>query len=467
MAIMVGPRRAAAALTSGSDLRRTVFLLAMPAVGEQMLNMLVGLTDNYLVGHLDPAVAAELGYGRATALASVGLGNMVAWITTILFMGIAVGATAVVARRTGEGDHAGAEEALRQSMLLVMVGGALAMGIALLWGQGILEMLGATSEVAQVGGGYLRIVALSFIPAAMMFGGTAALRGAGDLRSPLYLMGFVNVTNTLLSWLLVNGALGMPALGVDGSAWGTMVGRSLGGILLVALLLRGHFPLRLRLSLRPNVAVMRRIVQVGLPFAADQLIFQSAAIVVVRLITGLGTASYAAHTITMNIESISFLPGLGFAAATTTLVGQALGAGDPDRARRSTYEALFQGGLIMWVLGLFMFFLPATLVTIMTPEPAVIREALTPLRIAGLGQPLLATFFIINGALRGAGDTKYPMYVRLITSWGLRMLVALFLVGHLGFGLEGIWLAMACDWVGHSFLALWRWRSGKWQYVKV
>lgn len=460
-------RRAARALTSGSDLRRMVFLLALPAVGEQLLNMLVGLTDSYVVGHLDPAVGAALGYDPATALASVGLGNMVAWMITILFMAVSVGATAVVARRTGAGNHEGAESALRQAMLLALGCGVVGTAIGLLGGESVLRLLGASPEVVRVGGSYLRIVSLSFIPAAMMFAGTAALRGAGDMRSPLLLMGLVNVVNAGLTWLLVNGLFGFPALGVDGSAIGTAVGRTIGGLLLVLLLCQGRLRLPLRLSLRPDGAVLRSILRVGLPHAADQIIFQSAAIIVVRLITGLGTASYAAHNLTINIESISYLPGLGFAAAATTLVGQALGAGDPERARRSAFEALLQGGIIMAALGVVMFCFPEPLVRFMTSDENVIAAAITPLRIAGLGQPLLAIFFIMNGALRGAGDTKFTMYVRLITSWCLRMAAAVLFVRFLGFGLEGVWIGMAFDWIGHASLSLWRWNSGKWRAIRV
>ncbi|HEX8682868.1 MAG TPA: MATE family efflux transporter [Ardenticatenaceae bacterium] len=467
MATMSIARRAVGTLTCGSDLRKSVFLLALPAVGEQLLNTAVGLTDNYLVGHLAPDVAEAMGYGRATALASVGLGNMVAWITTILFMSVAVGSTAVIARRVGEGDHAGAERTLQQSLLLVFFTGALATAIGVFLGEPILRLLGATPEVAAIGGSYLRIIAYSFIPAAMMFAGTASLRGAGDMRSPLYLMALVNVVNIAISWLLVNGMLGFPALGVDGSAIGTAISRVVGGVVLLALLAAGRMRLRWRFDWRPQWDVLRRVLKVGLPFAADQLVFNTAAVLVVRLITGLGTASYAAHTLTINIESISFLPGLGFAAAATTLVGQALGAKDEERARRSAFEALFQGGLIMTVLGAVMIAIPGTLLHIMTSEPTVIREAITPLRIAGLGQPLLAVFFILNGALRGAGDTKFTMYVRFITTWGLRGLLSFFFVGFLGMGLEGIWIAMAFDWIGHALLSLWRWNSGYWRTIQV
>lgn len=467
MATMSIARRAVTTLTSGSDLRKSVFFLALPAVGEQMLNTAVGLTDHYLVGHLSTDVASTLGYDRATAMASVGLGNMVSFITTVLFMSVAVGATAVVARRIGERDQEGAERTLQQAMIMVFLAGALATAISVFLGEPILRLLGASPEVAEVGSGFLRIISYSYIPAAMMFAGTASLRGSGDMRSPLYLMGLVNIINIILAWLLVNGQFGLPALGVNGSAIGTAIARTIGGVVLLALLAAGKLRLHWRPTWRPQWNVLSRVLKVGLPFAADQLIFNSATMIVVSLITGLGTAVYAAHTLTVNIESISFLPGLGFAAAATTLVGQAMGAKDEDRARRSAFEALLQGGLIMTALGMVMFFWPETLLRIMTPEREVIEAAITPLRIAGLGQPLLAIFFIINGSLRGAGDTKFMMVVRFITTWGLRMVLSLFFVKVLGFGLEGVWFAMVFDWIGHASLSLWRWNTGRWRNIQV
>lgn len=452
-------------LVTVDRLGRTVFVLALPAVGEQFLNTLVGLTDTYLVGHLDPVVAASLGYDRATALASVGLAQLVTWVTTVLFMAVAVGATAVVARRVGARDEARAELALRQAFLLTMVTGVIGTLIGLFLGRPMLRLLGATPEVAHYGSQYLAIVALAFIPTALMFAATAALRGAGDTRSPLLLMALVNGVNVVVSWLLVNGHWGAPGLGIAGSATGTAVARTLGAVVILALLLVGRMRLRLRPDLRPDWPTLRAILQIGVPSAGEQLIFQSAILIMTTVITSLGTVAYAAHTMTITIESVSFLPGLGFAVAATTLVGQALGAEDPERAERSAWVALWQGGLMMTLLGVVMAAAPEMIFALMTSERAVATAGALPLRIAGLAQPLLATSFVLNGALRGAGDTRWPMLMRIISTWLVRLPLAVLVVSSWGLG--GVWLAMVADFAAQAALTVWRFRASRWKLIEV
>ncbi|MBA3530294.1 MAG: MATE family efflux transporter [Ardenticatenales bacterium] len=448
-------------------LRKMVFFLALPAVGEQVLNTLVGLTDQFLVGHLDPAVAAQLGYDRSMALASVGLANLIAWITMTLFMAVAAGATAIVARRIGEGETEQANMALRQALLIALVVGAIGSAFGMLLSEPILLALGAEAQVAAIGASYLRILSLSFIPTALTFAGTAALRGAGDTRSPLYLMVVVNGINVLLAWLLVNGNLGLPGLGVDGSAIGATVARTVAAILLVGLLLAKRMRLKVSWDLRPDGETIRKILKIGAPAAGEQFIFQGAIIIMTAFITGLGTAAMAAHTVTLSIESLSFLPGFGFAIAATTIVGQALGAKDPKLAERASWEALRQGGLMMTLLGLLMAAWPATVIAWFAPDPAVIAHAVGPLRLAGLGQPLLAMAFVLTGSLRGAGDTTWPLLMRVVSTWFVRVPILFALMWWSNWGLMGIWAAMVADFAVQGFLSLWRFQMGAWKQIKL
>jgi putative MATE family efflux protein len=441
-------------------------LLALPAVGEQVLNTLVGLVDTFLIGHLRTDVADRLGYSSATALAAVGLGTMMVWLMTVLFMSVSVGSTALIARARGANNLANANRVLRQSMLVGLAMGLLATVIGYFGAVPFLHLLGAEPQVLPLGTQFIHITAAGFAPAALLFIGTAALRGMGDTRTPLYVMLGVNGINILLSWLLINGNIGAPALGVEGTAISAAVARGAGGVLLVALFLRGRSGLRLTPDLRPDWDMLRRIVRVGAPSGAEQLVFQGALLVFVGFVTGLGTVAYAAHNVVLNIESLSFLPGMGYAMAASALVGQGLGAGRPGESRASAYEALWQGGLMMTALGLLMGLFPFQIVSLFTNDPNVAAAGTAPMLIAGLFQPLLAVNFILSGALRGAGDTRWPLYTKLISTWGVRLpLVSLLL--WLGWGLTGIWLAMATDFAVQATLAWWRFRQGKWQSVKV
>jgi putative MATE family efflux protein len=447
--------------------RRRVFDLAWPAVGEQLLNTAVGLTDVFLVGNLSSRAATQLGYTSAVALASTGLANHTIWLITIMFMAVAIGSTALIARATGAGDQARVQNILRQSMIIALTIGLIAVALAIPLTRPFLTLLGAPSETLSLSERFMRIVAPSFLPAALLFVGMACLRGVGDTRTPLFIMLGVNGANIIVSWLLINGNLGLPALGVDGAAIGTAIARGAGGFVVIGLLLRGHFGLRLTANLRPDGAILRRILDIGLPSAGEQMVFQLALLVFTRFVTGLGAVTYAAHNVTITIESISFLPGMGYAAAASTLVGQALGARSPRQAEDFAYEALWQGGLMMSLAGLMMVLFPEPILSAFTNDPMVVAAAAGPLRAAGLVQPALAVSFILLGSLRGAGDTRWPLLSRLITAWLIRLPLTFVLVGWLEMGLAGIWLAMCIDFTCQALLALWRFGSGRWKRIEM
>lgn len=448
-------------------LRKRVLLLALPAVGEQLLNTLVGLVDIYLVGNLSAEATAQLGYGSATALTAAGLGNQFTWLMMVLFMAVGIGATALVSRAIGAKDEASLVRIIRQTIFLALLVGLTATLLGFLVAEPFLRLVGAPIEVQSLGASYIHINAATFLPATLLLVGTACLRGAGDTRTPLLVMLGVNALNIGVSWLLVNGQLGAPALGVHGAAIGTALARGLGGLVVLGLLFRGHAGLRFVFDHRPDPETMRRLVNVGLPTAGEQFVFQAALLIFVRFVTGLGTAAYAAHTISITIESLSFLPGMGYAAATSALVGQALGARQPQQAKRFAYEALLQGGLMMSAVGGLMILFPQQLLAFFTNDPNVIKAAIPVLRAAGLVQPALAVSFILLGALRGAGDTRWPLYSRLVTTWLVRLPLTFLLVGGLNLGLAGIWLAMCSDFTLQAILVLWRFNAGTWQKIQV
>jgi putative MATE family efflux protein len=447
--------------------RGRVFKLALPAVGEQLLNTLVGLADVYLVGNLSREAAAQLGYSSDVALAGVGLGNQMIWVTLVFFMAAGVASTALVARATGAGDNAERQHVLRQSML-IGVGVGLFTTLLVTFGAGtFLALLNTPDEVLPRSLEYLHIISFSLLPTALLFVGTACMRGAGDTRTPLYIMLGANTLNVAVTWLLVSGNLSMPALGVEGAAIGTALARGGAGLVVLGLLLRGQRELRLVPDVRPDMGRLRRLVAIGAPTAGEMLIFHGALLIFTRFVTGLGTTAYAAHNATITIESLSFLPGMGYAVAAGALVGQGLGARDPARAERDAFEALWQGMAMMTVIGALMIAVPDLLLSFFVNVPAVVAAGTSPLRAAGMVQPALAVGFILNGALRGAGDTSWPLYTRIFTTWMVRLPITLLLVGTLDLGLNGIWLAMCTDFTLQGLLALWRFSRGRWQTVEV
>ncbi len=445
--------------------RGRVLRLALPAVGEQFLNLLVGLVDTFLVGHLAVQAAARLGYGSAEALAAVGLSGYVIWATTTLFIAAAVGATALIARASGARDQADANAAMRQGLLLGGLMGVLAFFIIGTFADQIMRGFGAPPEVFPLGVQYLRTTSYSMVGASFLFVGNAALRGAGDTRTPLLVMLFVNGINIVTAALLVNGTWGLPTLGVQGTALGAALGRGLGGVLVLLILVRGRSGLKLDRIPRPDWSMIKRLINVGLPAAGEQLAFQGALVIFARVITGLGTVAFAAHNTVITIESISFLPGQGFAIAATTLVGQGLGAENVKGARWSGNEAFRQAVVFMGLMGLAFVLVPGWFLRLMVSDPEVVAAGITPLRTVGLIQPLLGANFVFSGALRGAGDTRFPLWVKLFSPWLLRLPLAFLLVPYLG--LTGAWIAMSLDLALQGALSWRRFHGNRWEHIRV
>ncbi|MBN1659755.1 MAG: MATE family efflux transporter [Anaerolineae bacterium] len=437
--------------------RRDVLRLALPAMGEQMLSMMVGVVDTFLVGHLG-----------AAPLAAVGLANQWVFLAMALFSAVATGTTALVARTVGAQEPEEANRVLRQSMLVGAVLGLLSMLLGVVLARPAVLALGAPADVIEPGTAYLRTVSTTFFFATLMFVGNAALRGAGDTRTPLYVMLVVNVLNVIVAWTAINGPIGLPRLGVVGSALGATTGRLAGGLLIIAILLRGRAGIRLQLhSLRPEPDVIRRVLRIGLPSGAEQFLFSTGYMVFARVLAALGTAAFAANQIAINVHSMSFLPGFGFAVAATTLVGQKLGAREMEEAESRGYTAYRMGAVLMSVIGVAIILFPTQLMSFFTSDPEVIAAGIVPLRLIGLIQPLVAAAMIFAGGLRGAGDTRYPMMITGGSIWLLRVPLAYLFGLTLGWGLVGAWIGMAADLGVRGVLNYLRYRSGGWKKVEV
>lgn len=436
---------------------RYVLRLAVPSAGEQLLSMMVGIVDTFLVGHLG-----------ATSLAAVGLSFQWVMMAMVLFGAVGTGGTALIARMTGAQDWQGANRVVRQALLVAFVTGLVAMILLEILAEPALRLMGAEGEALTLGITYLRIVSSVYMFSAMMFIGNACMRGAGDTKTPLMVMAVVNVLNIVIAWTLINGAFGLPRMGVAGSAIGAMVGRLVGGLLVIALLLRGRSGLMLRLrGFRIDFGLIRRILNVGLPTGLEQLLFRFGMMSFVRVVSALGMTAYAAHQVALNGESLSFMPGFGFAVAATTLVGQGLGARDEKRAERDAYTAFYIAAGLMSLMGVCFFLFARPIIGFFTSDPEVIALGVPPLRLIGIIQPFLAATMVFAGSLRGAGETRTPMLINGISIWILRVPLALLFTRVFSWGLTGAWIAMAIDLTLRGTLLFARFRSGKWKTITV
>jgi MATE family multidrug resistance protein len=459
-----------AARRDDTALRRRVWGLAIPSIGEQLLTLGVGVSDTFLAGHLTQRATEQVGYGRATAVAAVGIASTVGWIVLTVFFAINIGVTALVARATGARDRTLAARAAGQGMLLAALLGLGLIALAMPLASAITSLLGVSGQVAELATGYIRIFSLAMPAAGMASAVNAAMRGSGDARRPLLVMLVVNGANVVGSWTLMNGfaPLGIPAIGVLGSACGAACGWTLGCVLAIVLLRREH-PRAPRLTgaaLQPSRDITRRILRVGLPSSAELVIFQIGILTFNRAVIGLGPVVYAANATINTMDSVGTLPGFGFSVAATALVGQALGAANPEQAGRAVWESLKPCLLVMTAVGLVEAVAPHLMLGLFVADPAVLTAGDIAMRLSLVTLPASAFTFVFNGALRGAGDTKFPVVVRAGGTWGMRVpLATLVLIPLLG--LPGARLAMALDFTTQAALAYWRFRSGRWRKTRV
>ena len=430
-----------------------VILLAWPVVLEQTLFAVVGLTDTYVVGHLS-----------AEALAAVGLSNQIINVMAAVFGAVATGSIAVVARQIGAKEKAEANRTTQQSILTAMIIGVLLTIVALLFAPQLMLLLGADAAVAEVGAEYLRISALTFTLMPVLFVGNALLRGSGDTRTPMKVMLIVVLLNAGLALYLTRGA---PDMGSNGPAAASMIARGLGGLLVLGALWRGRGGVRLPHEWpRIHWPVIKRVLNIGLPAGLEQMLLQGALVAMTMTITSLGTAAYAAHQVGLNIMSLSYLPGWGFAVAATTLVGQYLGAQEPEKSKASGYISYKLALAIMTVGGVLLFVFAEPLMRVFVPEDeAVIAYGVGVIHIAAFVQPLMAASFVFSGSLRGAGDTRTTLFITVGSIWITRVPLAYVL--SRAFDLTGAWLAIASDFGMRAFFFWLRFRSGKWQKIKI
>jgi putative MATE family efflux protein len=450
-----------------------VLRLALPIIGEQFLLMLVQLTDVWIAGRMESDV-----------LAGLSVAAFLSWLMSTLFSAVAVGSTALVSRAVGAGDYPLARAATRQSLLLGLTGGVIAAAAGELYSADMMAAMGLTGPAAEYGATWLRITGWAWVANGAGIVGSACLRGAGDTRTPMLVMLGVNAINLSLALGLSFGFGPVPALGAIGIAVGTAVARSCGGVAMLAVLAAGwgratgDEPLRATpWPLTPDLGLMARILRVGLPNGAETLLNAAGMAFYYRVVTQLGTASVAAHGLTLRTEAISYLPGFAFATAAATLVGQALGADRPALAARSAWRAFGLGAMLMGAMAVVFAVAAEPLVALFAPgHPDVVALAGSALRLISLGQVPEAAAFIFAGALRGAGDTRAPMVITgvglLLVRLPLAQVFALppeAVVGGLGlgWGLWGAWLAMLADLCFRGTWFTLRFVGGRWKAVRV
>ncbi len=405
--------------------------LAWPVIGENLLETLLGVVDTFLV--------AGLG---AAAIAGVGTALQVMFFLISALSALSVGASVLVAQSYGAGELSRGSDLARQSIIWSFLLSIPLAAIGLLFSQHIVALFGVEPEVAHIATAYLHVSLATVVVLIALFIGGGVLRGVGDSRTPMIVTSIANVINVFLAYGLIYGHFGMPRLGAVGSAWGTFIARAIALLLLLWVLWRGRNGISFRegTGWLPNLKVALDVLRIGIPAALEQVMISAGFFVLSVIVAHLGTDVLAAYRITFTALSFSFLPGIGFAIAATTLVGQSVGARRPREGEISARVATLWAMAWMGSIGALIFLGAEPFMELFSRDPDVVEIGASALRLVALAQPFWAIEFVQAGAIRGTGDTWYPMVVNTLGIWGT-VAISWALVHFTELSLVGVWLS--------------------------
>lgn len=436
---------------------RAILLLAIPMVLEMAMESVFAVTDVFFVGRLGP-----------DAVATIGLTESMLTLVYALAMGLGIGTTAVVARRIGESDREGAAEAAVQAIALGVFGALVLGGAGVALAPRLLAAMGATPEVLAVGSGYTRVMLGGEATIVVLFVVNAVFRGAGDAAIAMRVLWLANAINILLGPCLIFGLGPFPRLGVAGAAVATTIGRGSGALYALARLWGPGSRIALgRRHLKVAPAVMKTVGRLSGAGALQSIVGMASWIGLVRILATFGSQGVAGYTIGMRVIVFALLPSWGMSNAATTLVGQSLGAGDPERAARSVWRAGFYNLLFLSVLGVLFFVFAQPIVSAFTDDAAVRATGVQCLQIISVGFPLYAYGMVLSQSFNGAGDTLTPTLLNLFAFWLFELPLAWALAVRLAIGPRGAFFAVALSFSALAVVAGLIFRRGRWKKIVV
>ena len=399
---------------------RRVLLLAIPIVGENLLQTAVGAVDTLLVSRIGD-----------DAIAGVGIGAELVFFMLAILSAVSIGATVLVAQAIGAQNRDQANLFARQA---ISWGIALSIPLSVLgfiFADNLIGLFNAEPEVHKLATEYFEVIAVTVVVLLLSYLCGAVLRGSGDSRTPLKAAAIANIANVFFSYGLAFGEFGMPELGVAGTAWGASIGRGVAAIYMLRALWRGRtfISIQARSGWLPKWGVGRRLFRLGIPAAIEQLLIEGGFLALVIIVATIGTNALAAQQIAFTAMSLGILPGFAFSIAATALVGQSIGARRYDHARQAS--AITQKLCLAWMVigGVPLFFTARPMLEFFSDDPEVISIGIRGLQAIALSIPCWGAWTVSAGALRGSGDTRSPM-IR---------------------GAFAVWLSVLLGWIGVEY----------------
>jgi len=445
-------------LTAG-NLWVHIWQLSWPMLLIMLFNFMVGFTDIYVAGLINPRVQAAIGFI-----------NQLYFLLIIVANAISIGTVALVSRNIGSGDIARARANAKQSLIFGSLVAVVLTVTGLAFHQEIIAAAGFPPEIREIGATFLQIFAFALGPSYLLIISNAVFRASGEVRKPLLTMFVFSAINIIGDFALVFGIPPFPKMGYPGIALSTAIAATIGMGINFIFLSSQRWKDLYRTSWTISMTAIKTIASLGWPAALLQIAWNAGSIVLYNILGRLGNASImalAALTNGLRIEAIIFLPAFALNMAASVLVGQNLGAKNPERAEAVGWKIAWVGVALLSTMAVVIFINADYFASFLTKDPGVLAETARYLRITMFSEPFMALSLILGGGLQGAGDTRGSIWVIVIGMWVIRLPLAVLLALVLGYGAVGVWVAMISSMTVQGLLMARRFYRGQWKALKV
>ena len=430
---------------------REILYLAIPAVGEMTLYMMIWIFDTMMIGK----------YGGQLAVSSVGLSTEIiySFFNIIIAVGISTALTSLVSRAIGSKDYKKAEIIANAGIKIAVVLAFIFFSLLFFVPDKILNLAGATKEMLPSATRYAKISSFSFFLLTLSSTTNGVFRGVKDTKTSLYVAGSINIVNLFLDYVLIFGNLGFPEWGITGAAVATVAGNFIGILLQWSRLKK--LPFKISLFSYVSKKDIWEIIRFAIPSGLQEANFSLSRLLGLTFILSLGTTAFAANQIGVAIEAISTMPGWGVAIACTALVGHSIGENNQNKSQEYTLYSTIIASIFMGILACFFFFIPKTLVSffINKQEINVIRIGAICLQVAAFEQIPIAIVTVLGSYFKGIGNPKTPFYISFFTNWFLRLPIAFYLISILRLPVYIYWFITTFQWLVESVILYYLYRK--------
>lgn len=423
---------------------REILYLAIPAVGEMTLYMMIWIFDTMMIGK----------YGGQLAVSSVGLSTEIiySFFNIIIAVGVSTALTSLISRAIGSKDYKKAEIIANAGIKIAVVLALIFFSLLFFVPDKILNLAGATKEMLPLATRYAKISSFSFFLLTLSSTTNGIFRGIKDTKTSLYVAGSINIVNLFLDYVLIFGNFGFPEWGITGAAVATVAGNFIGILLQWSRLKK--LPFKISLFSSVSKKDIWEIIRFAVPSGLQEANFSLSRLLGLTFILSLGTTAFAANQIGIAIEAISTMPGWGVAIACTALVGHSIGENNPNKSQEYTLYSTIIASIFMGILACFFFFIPKTLVSffINKQEIDVIKIGAICLQVAAFEQIPIAIVTVLGSYFKGIGNPKTPFYVSFFTNWFLRLPIAFYFISILRLPVYIYWFITTFQWLVESVI---------------